>query len=270
MKWDLVTNIGNPIMSKRALKVIAEVEKFEIRRQDTLTQVWRSIELDQFLNVLDIIPYMLEEDDGLKRYCLAAVMCCQWQRVGRIGNMTKLQVDRLGINHNNPATASTKSGWSRNIVKEREAIEQILFGCNNTKMCLLLPLDVYLEVIGQCDIIHVKPGNELFGNANGHCVARSGLDCVFKNTKFIKAKPGNLGTHSCRKGPATYYSRSSCSRGYVNRRGRWRTQKGVVDVYINPTLPYPDAKCAAVLTGSLCPCRYRIKDTATCHSVLPP
>jgi hypothetical protein len=85
----------------------------------------------------------------------------------------------------------------------------------------------------------------MFGNTNGHRVAHNGLDCVFKNAKFVKTK-----------------ARQS-SRDYVNRRCRWRTQNGVVDVYINPTLPYLYANCAAVLTGPLGPFRYRIKDTAT-------
>jgi hypothetical protein len=54
MKWEHVTNIGKPTMSKRVIKVITKVKKFEVRWQGTQTQVRRPIELDEFLNVLDI------------------------------------------------------------------------------------------------------------------------------------------------------------------------------------------------------------------------
>jgi hypothetical protein len=148
LKWDPMTNIFNPTISRWVLKVIAEVNLFEVRRQGTPTQVRRPIELDEFLNVLDIIRDVLKEDDDLKRYRLAAVLCCQWQLIGRIDDMMKLQVEHLGINHNHPGMASTKICWSRNIAEEREAAGQVIFWCNNTNMCPLLSLDVYLDVTG--------------------------------------------------------------------------------------------------------------------------
>ncbi|KAG9397783.1 hypothetical protein AC1031_016633 [Aphanomyces cochlioides] len=68
-----------------------------------------------------------------------------------------------------------------------------------------------------------------------------------------------MGTHSLRKGAATYGSRSGLSKDFVNRRGRWRTRKAVVDTYIDNTQPYPDACAAAVLTGPQGPRRYIAK-----------
>ncbi|CAK4785172.1 unnamed protein product, partial [Aphanomyces euteiches] len=68
-----------------------------------------------------------------------------------------------------------------------------------------------------------------------------------------------MGTHSLRKGAATYGSRSGLTKDYVNRRGRWRTRKAMVDTYIDNTQPYPDACAAAVLAGPNGPCRYVLK-----------
>jgi hypothetical protein len=50
------------------------------------------------------------------------------------------------------------------------------------------------------------------------------------------------------------------SRDFVKRRGRWRARKQVVDTYIDITLPYPDAKTAAVFCGPSGPCRYKARD----------
>jgi hypothetical protein len=118
-------------------------------------------------------------------------------------------------------------------------------------------------VLGRCDASHIKTDDSLFGDAiNGHRAAWNDLDSVFKNPKFCKRKPGNLGTQSNIKGPATYASRSSCSRDFVKRRYRWRAHKQVVDDYIDPSLPCPDAKTAAALYGPAGPCCYKVRDNA--------
>ena len=56
-----------------------------------------------------------------------------------------------------------------------------------------------------------------------------------------------LGTHSLRKCAATHARRQGCSRDDVNARGRWKHNKQIVDVYIDNSIPYPDAKVASVL-----------------------
>jgi hypothetical protein len=105
------------------------------------------------------------------------------------------------------------SGWSNNISEEREAADHI---CNTTKICPLLSLAVYLEVMGQYNNSHVQLDYEVSVNANDHRVSHNGLYCVFNNTEFSKTNPGNLGTYSCRKWPADYAIHSGCSCNYVN------------------------------------------------------
>jgi hypothetical protein len=125
-------------------------------------------------------------------------------------------------------------------------------------------MGVYLDALGRFDASHIKTDDPLFGDTtNGYRAARNGLEYLFKNPKFRKRKPGNLGTHSNRKGPATYASRSGCSQYFVKRRGRWRAHKQVVDEYTDPSLPYPDAKTAAALCGPAGPYCYKVRDNAT-------
>ena len=89
---------------------------------------------------------------------------------------------------------------------------------------------------------------------------RHQLVLVLNDDRCSKLKKGGpIGTHSFRKGPATYACRSGVSRDFVNRRGRWRQRKAIVDSYIATTLPYPDAFTAAKLCGPLGACKYAIK-----------
>ena len=78
---------------------------------------------------------------------------------------------------------------------------------------------------------------------------------------YLHVREGYLGTHSLRKGSATYASFCGVSRNFVNKRGRWRMRKAIVDTYIDITLPCPDACKAAVLNGPGGACKYKLKST---------
>ncbi|ETP46540.1 hypothetical protein F442_07225, partial [Phytophthora nicotianae P10297] len=107
---------------------------------------------------------------------------------------------------------------------------------------------------------NVSSSEFLYTNPNdGDRVVQRYLANMVKHDGFKKLKVGNIGTHSLRKGAAAYATRSGISEDFVNRRGRWRTRKGVVDIYIDNTQPHPDAKIAAVLTGPAEPCFYTLR-----------
>jgi hypothetical protein len=124
------------------------------------------------------------------------------------------------------------------------------------RVCPLLNLAVHVEMIGTDSLSAYVLGNP----HDGDHVVRRFLQTIFDGTGFPKLKAGNLGTHSLRKGAATYGSRSGLSKDYINRRGRWHTRKSVVDVYIDNTQPYPDAVAAGALAGPLGPCRYAVEN----------
>ncbi|EEY63600.1 uncharacterized protein PITG_15974 [Phytophthora infestans T30-4] len=111
------------------------------------------------------------------------------------------------------------------------------------RMCPLLNLAVYIEAT-----VNVARSSFLFGNPNDKDrVVRRFLADTIKKSEFKSLKTGKLGTHSFRKGAATYATRS-----------------GVVDVYIDNTQPYPDACTAAVLAGPAGPCFYSLKEGMRC------
>ena len=85
------------------------------------------------------------------------------------------------------------------------------------------------------------------------------LDTIFSNKLFEEMRRGLLGTHSIRKGAASYAARFGVCKDWISTRGRWRGKKQQVDTYIEMLLPYPDAHVASVLTDPRGPCKYAIK-----------
>ena len=56
-----------------------------------------------------------------------------------------------------------------------------------------------------------------------------------------------IDTHSIRKVPATYARRNGCSKDDVDGRGRWKSNKHIVDMYIDNLISFPNAKVASTL-----------------------
>jgi len=100
-------------------------------------------------------------------------------------------------------------------------------------------------------------GGMLFGRS--HKTAANHLKQVYSSSFFSSTRPGKLGTHSMRKGPATFASRFGMPKDWINQRGRWRGKKQQVDSYIDVFQPFPDAKVAGVLCGTRGPCMYKVK-----------
>jgi hypothetical protein len=68
-----------------------------------------------------------------------------------------------------------------------------------------------------------------------------------------------LGTHSFRKYAGTSARRNGASQDDVDSRGRWKKRKHQSDTYIDPCLPWPDAKVGSLLCKGG-PCSYVVKE----------
>ena len=150
--------------------------------------------------------------------------------------------------------------WSKNITEERAAPEQIILASMDARACPLLNLAVYLEVAK--DTVHPEC---VFGDPeDGHRKRRERLGKLVceDDVRNNDTRKGPLGTHSIRKGAATQYARCGRNKDWVNRRGRWRGHKSIVDLSIYPGVPYPDACCATSLCGPLGPCMCVLREGA--------
>jgi hypothetical protein len=132
---------------------------------------------------------------------------------------------------------------SKNIRSERDMPTQIFFASMDPLVCPVLNLAVYVEMFGTEGV-----GKNIFEGSTPSRFADY-LDRLILSSRFHAVRAGKLGTHSLRKGPSTYASRFGLLRDWISLRGRWRTSKKQVDVYIDVDVPYPDAKVASVLCG---------------------
>jgi hypothetical protein len=163
----------------------------------------------------------------------------------------KLAKSTLLFNSCKLSTLNIQLNWSKNIWDERDCPTQILFGAMDPLVCPLLNLAAWLEG-GDYGVL-------LFGDHRSNRSVSSVLDTIFSNEHFQQTRRGLLGTHSIRKGAASYAARFGVCKDWISTRGRWRGKKQQVDTYIEMLLPYPDARVASVLTGPRGPCKYAVK-----------
>ena len=104
----------------------------------------------------------------------------------------------------------------------------------------------------------------LYGNGvDGDRAVRSSLQAILKDTNISTNSMGQLGTHSIRKGAATFCSNCSLPKDIIESRGRWRGNTRQVDTYIDTQRPYPDAQVSACLCGPSGPIVYKIATNIT-------
>ncbi|KAH9141397.1 hypothetical protein AeRB84_014418, partial [Aphanomyces euteiches] len=261
--WYDVKREGNPTRAIIINNLIKRVMKYEVRQQGVKSQARRPIEFAEFLNALTITR--ASSDMGLlERFRLSSILTMQWHLIGRVDDMMKLQFCNFSFNPAHLFTLICQMRWSKNILEERESPRQILLGSMDERLCVLLNLAVYVELIDSDDPERVDHGF-LFGNGNdGDRLVRDMLHRVLENAGFKKLVDGNLGTHSIRKGPATYASRNGMSRENIELRGRWRGHKKQVDTYIDIDRPLPDANAASCLCGPSGAVLYSIENTKWC------
>ena len=164
-----------------------------------------------------------------------------------------------------PFTLKLQLRWSKNIIEERACPHQLVLGSMNPLVCVLLNLSGFIELEGLAQIPEEEDAF-IFGKKAERTI-RSCLDEIISDHDFKDLVKGLLGTHSFRKGPATYASRCGIARDIVNSRGRWRKNKKQVDAYIDVWQPYPDALIAGKLCGPGGACRYALRKLQQANQV---
>eukprot|EP00957_Ditylum_brightwellii_P162640 12384492-Ditylum_brightwellii.AAC.1 len=140
--------------------------------------------------------------------------------MARVDDVGNFKMEDLTASVDYPFTLQSKMCWSKNVLEERDAPEQVIFGANNPNFCAILGLAIHLEhglkdgsVLGDDD--HAGP--LLFGISKH--VATKQMGDVVNDELFPRTQAGLLGTHSLQKLPATYARRNGCGRDDVDVNG---------------------------------------------------
>ena len=259
--WDPVNQFGNPTRSEALNAVISKVKKFEVRKQGVETSARRPLEYKEYENILRLIKQKAMKskklEDQRKYFKTSALLSVQWHMISRIDDMCHLRYNDFSNHLDFPFTLRLQLRWSKNIIEERACPHQIILGAMDPLLCVLLNLAAFIELEGFGNF--PEEGDEFIFGTKAERTIRMCLEEIITDPAFKDLVKGLLGTHSFRKGPATYASRCGVSRDIVNGRGRWRRNKKQVDVYIDIWLPYPDALIAGKLCGPAGPCRYALR-----------
>lgn len=258
--WNDVTKSGNPTRSTAVNRLIRFTRKKEVREEGLESKARRELTLSEFEATLQKLNSF--KNCVIKQFMIPAVIKFQFAMIARIDDTCHVLEHDLKRHSKFPFALCVKIRWSKNVVDERDAAEQILLGAMNRNYCILLALAIYLEV--WTESMKGIDNDFLFGSSRNPDTTKSYVSKilkkdVFDDDNFIREREEPIGTHSIRKLPATYAG-NTCSTSAVETRGRWKRAGGrIVGVYISNELPYADAKVASALcVGG--PCQYVLKE----------
>ena len=258
--WDEVGRAGNPTRSSLVNSVVKRVQKYEVRKQGADSQCRRPIEYEEYIQILELLKKQAHENAAYtmvtnKILKTLSLITLQWHTISRVDDMCHFRFSDLTSNPSFKFALSCQLRWSKNIMEERDSPQQIILGSMDPRVCPLLNLIHYIEHSNQNNLL--QEGEEfLFGAKGTSDQVRKLLMVLFEDPSFKRLVAGLLGTHSFRKGPATYASRCGLARDVISRRGRWKGGKRMVDTYIDINLPVPDAMAASKLCGPDGACKY--------------
>ena len=248
--WNALIQVGNPTRSVEVNDLIKAVKKAEVRKQGKPSSARRALQKSEFYQLLRILEGF---PDFHRKYRVPTLVKFQYTMIGRIDDTANFMAEDLKPNPDFPFTLLCRMCWSKNVMEERDAPDQILIGAMEKDFCILVALAIYLEAwIETGDGLHcrflftgdIDDGAPKRLRDNVRTIIKNN---VFDSPDFERAEAGPLGTHSQRKYPSTYAKKNGCSKEDVDGRGRWRRKRSTVDVYIDVRLPFQDAKVAAAL-----------------------
>ena len=260
MVWNETANVGNPTRSNLVNRLIKKIKTKEAARLGKPSQARRALFRSEFESAIEVMER--QEESELACF-MAGYFKFQYNMIARVDNSAKFRVPDLKVFHQFPEYGViAKLCWSKNVLDERDAPDQVLVGAFDHRYCALLGLGMWLEY----HYMRNPEENEFIFGISGLSdpvsikrKASTSLKKIFESDEFNVVDEGNKGTHSMRKFATTRARGSGCSKDDTDTRARWKGTKRQQDTYADVTIPYVDAKVAAALcTGG--PCAYIIRE----------
>ena len=172
------------------------------------------------------------------KYTAAAYFIFQFHMIARMDDVHHFKKEDITPNIEFPFALKSKMRWSKNVLEERDAPDQIILGANDPVFCPLIAIAILCEFQTQQDLTLLACSKTKISDF---------FRKVTSDENCQRSSESPIGTHSLRKFAATFARRHGASRDDVDARGRWKNNRRIVDVYIDNTIPYPDVKVASIL-----------------------
>jgi hypothetical protein len=214
LPWNEVAQTGNPTRSPQMARLIKNMKKFQVRRQGVVSKARRALTLPEMERIM---THYWHHPNKLMGLCFAAALSVQFSMIARSDDIGKFREGDLGPYEAFPLFAIIcRIAWSKNVVEERDAPNQVLIGAMDPKYCTLLSLGImWMEA---CLAVDQVPNEFVFKINSLDCPIRiketiqRGFKEAVNDPLFLMDKPGPIGTHSVRKAAATYARGNGCTK----------------------------------------------------------
>ena len=153
ISWNALMEVGNPIHSMEINNLIKKVKKAEVQKLGKKSSAWCPLKKAEYHALLRILG---EKDDFQRKVRYTAFIKFHFHLIGR-ADTANFEMDDLKENSDFVFTLLGKMCWSKNVLEERDAPDQILIGAMDPDYCILMALAVYLEYwMEHGDGIHSK------------------------------------------------------------------------------------------------------------------
>ncbi len=159
-----------------------------MRGEGVASQASCPIEWKEIISILIAIQIFYPDHELID--LMLSVLTLQWQLIGRIDVVMKLEKSSPSFNHQFPFSLLCKITQLKNIHVERKAMDPLF--------CPQLNLALFVES-------HAPAGLHLYGDCLNITVAII-LENILSSKHFTAICPGSLGMHNIRKGAAAYAS----------------------------------------------------------------
>ena len=223
--WDDIDKRGNPTKSDAVNELIKAIKKHKVWRTGSKLQARQPLEYNEFLQLMEAAGEVVSDKNKATRF--RAMLATQWQLIRQVDNTQKIQAENLLVLMELKNFITCQMQWSKNILEERDSPLQLLVGSMDERLCVMIHLAAHLETHFEKETGGGQ-GSFVFGNGvDGDRFARSILGKIMASDKFENNTLGPIGTHSIRKGAATFAGRNGVIKDHINLRGGGRQIRGL-------------------------------------------
>ena len=221
--WNVLMGVSNPTRSVEVHNLIKKVKKVEVRKQGKPSSARCPLEKLEYRAIHRILE---QKHDFQRKIRYPTFVKYQFNLIKHSDDTANFETDNLKENREFNFMLLAKMCWSKNVMEERDAPDQILLGAMDPDYCILAGLAIYLEYwMEHSGGIRSK---FLFSDDVDDSTPKRTKDCfhstlkrdVYNNPEFEAARHGPIGTHSLRKYPSTHAHKNGCLRDDVDVRAQ--------------------------------------------------
>ena len=140
--WDAWPKSGNPTKSVELNNLIKNVKKKEVRKQGKESQARRPLEMTELRT---IVRRCLRDEQPFIKSTATAFFLFQLHLIARLDDVAMFLTEDITPHSQFDFCPKSKMCWSKNVLEERDAPDQIILGSVDPNFCVLLSLAVHLE-----------------------------------------------------------------------------------------------------------------------------